>query len=913
MMEKIIKKFLRILFFRKGIFLISFLIFLIFIQSGVAYLNEASFSSNGNNIYILDGHGRHLSGTYVIVKNASGVVYEGSEVDLSTRLSTLQNGSYSIDVNYKGIHVAFASFTIPLTKPLYINCTVYDWTIIVRDISGSETISGANVTISATLSSEATAWDISGSDGHVFFSQMPSATYKVTVRYRNAIVYNKDIILSTIEQVDNINTALYDLNVKCLNLANSPVQGVTVILFNSTTGAEISRLNTGSDGFSYFKNYPSGTYKIAAYYKGEFVSLQNLTFQLNSDLQQTLSVNLLSLRIKVMNSKGNRIASGINIKCEAIRKGDLYDSIENSTGLLVFSALKRDNYTIRVLFGDNILSEFTHNLKNETYQSLSINAKIFDVTIKYDIEKFLNKTQLQNMNITLKSINVANFIKSKIMNSTGFADFANIPLGKYIVLSIYNGFIVGNQTISIDKDNFLAILEPFFSTIKIKVSNYHGEKLGDAIISLIESNSGKIISKAITNIEGEATFSNILAINYILEVFYKELKVGYKEIKTKIGENIESISCKVFNINIELLDSRGNEPIPNAIVKISGKTFALEGETDSNGKITLKNIPEGIFTISSSLYSIPILEKDIKISETNTKFTYNTNAYDFSIICVDQDNMPLDKGTVTIYINDKPFSLELNENGTALFKNFPPTRYNIRVTMYNIEVAFVPLVEVNYDGQTILVDTHVSSLRIKLFKADNSSLINAKISLKKAGKEIASLISDDKGEASIRLPQTQYDVLVEYQNVIVGEETIFLDHSLTLSIPCKVYLLKFVFMDLYDHPIQNVKLSIIRNNEILSIAESNIMGKASFYLAEGEYTLREEINNSTKIYELKVKENKDIKIIIIKENMTNYGIALASLLIPIVSLILGIIRRRSIKISFPGIIERRRRPVIPRI
>jgi len=910
-MKKAMRKLFKISFFRKEIFLFSFLIFLIFIPSGFAYLNEVSFSSGSITIYVRDGHGRFLSGANVTITNSTwrySVITSGT-----ITLSDLQDGVYSVSVYYKDIQVNATSFSIPSQTLFNIKCTVYDWTIIVRDISGSEVISGANVTISAISppSSAATAWDVSGSDGHVLFSEMPSATYKVTVKYRNAIVYDSNIPFSG--QVSNINASLYDLNVKCLNLANSPVQGVTVILFNPTTGVEISRLNTGSDGFSYFKNYPSGIYKIAAYYKGEFVSLQNLTLQLNSDIQQTLFVDLLSLRIKVMNSKGNKIASGINIKCEAIRKGNLYDSIENSTGLLVFSALKRDNYTIRVLFGGNILSEFTHNLKNETYQSLSINAKIFDLTITYNIEKFLNKTQLQNMNVTLKSIDVTNFIKSKIINSTGFADFVNIPLGKYIVLSIYNGFIVGNQTISIDKDNFLAILEPFFSTIKIKVNNYHGEKLEDAIVSLIESNSGKTISKAITNIEGEATFSNILTINYIIEVFYKELKVGYKEIKTKIGENIESISCKVFNINIELLDSRGNEPIPNAIVKISRKAFTLEGETDSNGKITLKNIPEGLFTIFSSLYSIPILEKDIKISETTTKFTYNTNAYDFSIICVDQDNMPLDKGTVTIYINDKPFSLELNENGEALFKNFPPTRYNIRVTMYNIEVAFVPLVEVNYDGQIILVDTHVSSLRIKLFKADNSSLINAKISFKKAGKEIASLISDDKGEASIRLPQTQYDVLVEYQNVIVGEETIFLDHSLTLSIPCKVYLLKFVFMDLYDHPIPNVKLSIIRNNEIVSIAESNIMGKVSFYLSEGDYTLREEINNSTKIYELKVKENKDIKIILIKENMTNYGIALASLLIPIVSLIIGIIRRRSIKISFPGIIERRRRPVIPRI
>ncbi|MEM3631027.1 MAG: carboxypeptidase-like regulatory domain-containing protein, partial [Nitrososphaerota archaeon] len=898
MMEKIMKKPLK-----KEIFLTSFLIFLIFIPSGFAYLNEVSFSSGNITINIYDAHGRLLSGANVTITNST---WKYSEITSGTIiLQDLQDGIYSVSVYYKDIQVNATSFSIPSQTLFNIKCTVYDWTIIVRDVSGSEIISGANVTISAIspLSSSATAWDVSGSDGHVLFSKMPSATYKVRVKYMGAIVYDSNIPFSG--QVSNINASLYDLNVKCLNLVNSPVQGITVILFNPTTGAEISRLNTGSNGFSYFKNYPSGTYKIAAYYKGEFVSLQNLTIQLNSDIQQTLSVDLLSLRIKVMNFKGNKIASGINITCEAIRKGNLYDSIENSTGLLVFTTLKRDNYTIRILFGNNLLSEFTHDLKNETYQSLSINAKIFDVTIKHDIEKFLNKTQLQNMNITLKSIDVPTFSKSKIMNSSGFADFVNIPLGKYIVLSIYNRFIVGNQTISIDKDNYLAILEPFFSKIKIKVNNYHGEKLEGAIVSLIEFNSGKTISKATTNIEGEAIFSNILTIDYILEVFYKESKVGYKEIKTKIGENIESISCKVFNINIELLDSRGNEPIPNAIVKISGKTFTLEGETSYNGRITLKNIPEGLFTISSSLYSIPILEKDIRISETTTTFTYNTNAYDFSIICVDQDNMPLDKGTVTIYIDDRSFSSELNEKGEVLFKNFPPTRYNIRVIMYNLEIAFVPLVELNYDGQTILVDTRVSSLRIKLFKADNSSLINAKISLKKAGKEIASLTSDEKGEASIRLPQTQYDVLVEYQNVIVGEETVFLDHSLTLSIPCKVYLLKFIFMDLYDHPIQNVKLSILRNNEIITIAESNIMGKASFYLSEGEYTLKEEINNSTKIYELKVKENKDIKILFIKENMTNYGIALAFLFVPIVLLILGIMRRRSIKISFHGFFERR--------
>ncbi|MEM1574375.1 MAG: carboxypeptidase-like regulatory domain-containing protein [Nitrososphaerota archaeon] len=906
MMEKIMKK-----SFKKEIFLISFSLFLIFIPSGFAYLNKVTFSSGSITINILDGHGRLLSGANVTITNST---WKYSEITSGTIiLQDLKNDIYSVSVYYKDIQVNSTSFSIPSQTLLNIKCTVYDWTIIVRDVSGSETISGANVTISAISpqSSSAIAWDISGSDGHVLFSKMPSATYKVRVKYMGTIVYDDNIPFSG--QVSNINASLYDLNVKCLNLVNSPVQGITVILFNPTTGAEISRLNTGSNGFSYFKNYPSGIYKIAAYYKGEFVSLQNLTIQLNNDIQQTLIVDLLSLRIKVMNNKGNKIASGINIKCEAIRKGNLYDSIENSTGLLVFTTLKRDNYTIRILFGSNILSEFTHNLKNETYQNLSINAKIFDISIKYDIEKFLNKTQLQNMNITLKSIDVLTFSKSKIINSSGFADFVNIPLGKYIVLSIYNGFIVGNQTISIDKDNYLAILEPFFSKIKIKVNNYHGEKLEGAIVSLIEFNSGKTISKATTNIEGEAIFSNILTIDYILEVFYKEIKVGYKEIKTKIGENIESISCKVFNINIELLDSRGNELIPNAIVKISGKTFTLEGETDSNGRVTLKNIPEGLFTISSSLYSIPILEKDIRISETTTTFTYNTNAYDFSIICVDQDNMPLDKGTVTIYINDRSFSSELNENGEVLFKNFPPARYNIRVTMYNLEVAFVPLVELNYDGQTILVDTHVSSLRIKLFKADNSSLINAKISLKKAGKEITSLTSDDKGEASIRLPQTQYNVLVEYQNVIVGEETVFLDHSLTLSIPCKVYLLKFIFMDLYDHPIQNVKLTILRNNEIITLAESNIMGKASFYLSEGEYTLKEEINNLTKIYELKVKENKDIKILFIKENMTNYSIALASLFIPIILLILGFIRRRSTKISFPGIIERRRRPVIPRI
>ncbi|MEM3561120.1 MAG: carboxypeptidase-like regulatory domain-containing protein, partial [Nitrososphaerota archaeon] len=780
MMEKIMKKPLK-----KEIFLTSFLIFLIFIPSGFAYLNEVSFSSGNITINIYDAHGRLLSGANVTITNST---WKYSEITSGTIiLQDLQDGIYSVSVYYKDIQVNATSFSIPSQTLFNIKCTVYDWTIIVRDVSGSEIISGANVTISAIspLSSSATAWDVSGSDGHVLFSKMPSATYKVRVKYMGAIVYDSNIPFSG--QVSNINASLYDLNVKCLNLVNSPVQGITVILFNPTTGAEISRLNTGSNGFSYFKNYPSGTYKIAAYYKGEFVSLQNLTIQLNSDIQQTLSVDLLSLRIKVMNFKGNKIASGINITCEAIRKGNLYDSIENSTGLLVFTTLKRDNYTIRILFGNNLLSEFTHDLKNETYQSLSINAKIFDVTIKHDIEKFLNKTQLQNMNITLKSIDVPTFSKSKIMNSSGFADFVNIPLGKYIVLSIYNRFIVGNQTISIDKDNYLAILEPFFSKIKIKVNNYHGEKLEGAIVSLIEFNSGKTISKATTNIEGEAIFSNILTIDYILEVFYKESKVGYKEIKTKIGENIESISCKVFNINIELLDSRGNEPIPNAIVKISGKTFTLEGETSYNGRITLKNIPEGLFTISSSLYSIPILEKDIRISETTTTFTYNTNAYDFSIICVDQDNMPLDKGTVTIYIDDRSFSSELNEKGEVLFKNFPPTRYNIRVIMYNLEIAFVPLVELNYDGQTILVDTRVSSLRIKLFKADNSSLINAKISLKKAGKEIASLTSDEKGEASIRLPQTQYDVLVEYQNVIVGEETVFLDHSLTLSIPCKVY------------------------------------------------------------------------------------------------------------------------------
>ncbi len=913
-MEKIIKKLFIMSFSKKEILLISFSIFIIlssFIPFSLALFNEISFSSGNITINIYDGHRRLLSGANVTITNSS---WRYSEITTGTiNLLDLADGIYSVSVYYKDIQVNSTSFNIPSQTSLNIICTVYDWTIIVRDFSGSEIISGANVTISAIspLSSSASGWSISGSDGHAFFSKMPSATYKVIVRYRNAKVYDGNIPFSG--QVSNVNATLYDLNVKCLNLVDSPVQGVTVILFDSTTGTEISRLNTGSNGFSYFKNYPSGFYKIAAYYKGEFVSLQNLTFQLNNDIQQTLFVDLLSLRINVMNNKGNKIASGINIKCEAIKEGEVYDSIENSTGLLVFTALKRDNYTIKVLFGNNLLSEFTHNLKNESYQSVSIKAKIFDVSIKCDIEKFLNKTQLQNMNITIKSIDVPAFSKSKIINSSGFADFTNIPLGKYVVTSIYSGFIVSNQSILIDKDNYLATIELFFSTIKIKVNNYHGEKLEDAIVSLIEYNSGKIISKAITNIEGEAIFSNVLSINYYFEVFYKGIKVGYKEIKTKIGENIESISCKVFNINIGLFDFKGKEPIQNAIVKILIDKFTIEGETDSNGKIFLKNVPEGSFKISSLLYSIPILDDNIKISETNTLFSYNTNAYDFSIICIDQDENPLEKGTVTIYIDDRPFSLELDKDGKVIFKNFPATRYNIKVTMYNLEVASLQLVELKYDEQTIIVNTRVSSLRIKLLKADNSNLENATIIIKRAGKEFARLISDNNGEALIRLPQSQYNVLIEFQNVTVGESTIILDHSLTLPISCKVYLLKFTFIDLYERPIQNVKLTILKNSKIIDIAESNILGKASFYISEGKYSLKEEINESIKIYELKINENKDIKMLYIKENNLNHSIAIASLFIPIISLIIGFIRRRSIKISFHGIFERRRRPVTPRI
>lgn len=917
-MEKNIKKLFEISFSKKEILLISFSIFIIltsFIPFSLALFNEISFSSGNITIYIRDDRGRLLSGAYVTITNSSSSpIYSGITSSGTISLTNLTDGSYSVSVYFKDILVNSTSFSIPQSTHFYIHCTVYDWTIIVKDALGSEIISGANVTISAInpSSSEASEWSISGSDGHAFFSQMPSATYKVVVKYRNAIVYDQNLLLSINGTI--INTTLYDLNVKCINLVNSPIQGITIILFNSTTGQEISRLNTGNDGFSYFKNYPSGTYKIAAYYKGEFVSLQNLTIQLNRDIQPVLSVDLLSLRINVMNNKGNNI-SGINIKCEAIKEGKLYDSIENSTGLLVFTALKRSNYTIKILFGNNLLSEFTHNLKNESYQSISIKAKIFDVSIKCDIEKLLNKTQLQNMNITIKSIDVPIFSKSKIINSTGFADFTNIPLGKYIVTSIYNGFIVSNQSISIDKDNYLAIIDLFLSTIKIKVSNYHGEKLEDATISLIEYNSGKIISKAITNIEGEATFSNILSINYYFEVFYKGIKVGYKEIKAKIGENIESISCKVFNINIGLLDFKGKEPIQNAIVKILIDKFTIEGETNSSGKIFLKNVPEGSFKISSLLYSIPILEDTIKISETNTLFSYNTITYDFSIICIDQDENPLEKGIVTIYIDDRPFSLELNKSkdGRVIFKNFPATRYNIRVTMYNLEVASLQLVELKYDEQTIIVNTRVSSLRIKLLKADNSNLANATIIIKRAGKEIEKLISDNNGEAMIRLPQSQYDILIDFQNVTVGEGRIILDHSLTLPITCRVYLLKFVFIDLYEKPIPNVKLTIIKDNKTIAITKTNIIGKTSFYLSEGEYVLREEIDNSIKIYDLKIKENKDIKILYIKENNVNYSIVIASLFIPIISLIIGFIRRRSIKISFHGIFERRRRPVTPRI
>ncbi|MDJ0270900.1 MAG: carboxypeptidase-like regulatory domain-containing protein, partial [Aigarchaeota archaeon] len=232
--------------------------------------------------------------------------------------------------------------------------------------------------------------------GQVRFSSIPSASYRLSVKYLGVEVLDQLIPLSIEEDVRNINTNVYYLSVEVRKADDTPLSSKVSFLYR---GKEIRVGETNENG-KLVVRLPKGEYSVQAYFKGTVVAAESIVLRSDAELLLNAAVYKVSIQFVDISEKP---IPGVSINL--VRDGDIVESaFTNQDGVAEFYIaggkyewmFTVDNHTFTSNFAveDNkefIIPYVVNNVNNQVMVFASV-AGVSAISV-FSLFKFSKPTQ----------------------------------------------------------------------------------------------------------------------------------------------------------------------------------------------------------------------------------------------------------------------------------------------------------------------------------------------------------------------------------------------------------------------------------------------------------------------------------------------------------------------------------------
>jgi len=864
-------------------------------------------------VLCVDGGNAPLPAVSVTVTLLGGTTSVTQVSNSSGRTTfALNSGNYTVTAHYKNSLVLPYIPVVSLGTSdvnLRLNCTVFDWVMTVYDFQGNETIAGAKVSIQSTATSDSS---ISDASGRAYFFNEPQGPYLYEVYYEGIrISFGSLPNLEHQNQQNSIKTDMLDLIVGCLDVSERPAVGVTLKVWNSTN-VLVGEKQTGLNGQAKFKNLPGPTqYRAEAFFQGK--SIGSLSwFTLNTDglLQTMKDLKLGRLTLTVKDYNGVNTMSNLNLKASAYLNGQLVVESSSLSGDMDLGSLVLGTYSINVTFGNVTVASFLHSLMKESQQR-TVNANFYDVTARVDASELLNSAQAQNLRMRLE---YGSFVAESSVGVSGDALFQNVPPATCRLTLLKGGIVVGSGLVAVSsQDQLLPSMKPTTYNLSLKVTNAELQPLFCSV-RLVEA-GGIPIATLESNQSGAAVFPRILGLTYDVAVICKGYIVARQDVQVS-QDTFLQIVAKVYRIAVRLTDFEASTPIQGATIEATAQDLVGTETrvTDSQGKAVFQDMPSADYLLTAKFMNVKVSAISVTLRGSENITFSSPGIYDMTVRCLDADGNQLNMGEVQVLLAGKEVGREnLDETGLAEFINLPNTTYQILAFLYKEQVGTAS-VALNSQGQVVQLETVASTLRIKLSAADNTTIVDANLTVLKDGRRIASKTpSPLDPRTSFMLPPGSYRILVYYQDRSVSDVIEAHRSSKDLEIPCTVYKCRVKAIDLRHEPIQGTEIYISKDTDTFLSIVTNSSGLAEFYLAGGQHTWRIVIGGRSSSRVVNTERNVQILLLNVQDQPSLAAAAAAGSAIPLLLLAASLYLRRRTKMGATGVREKRFRPRVPRV
>ncbi len=229
-----------------------------------------------------------------------------------------------------------------------------------------------------------------------------------------------------------------------------------------------------------------------------------------------------------------------------------------------------------------------------------------------------------------------------VTGSDGKATFQPPYIGMYTVKEINppSGYIIEElpQNIYINGIDDVTVTFKNYKDPSITITKHDyatGELLPNAEFSIVNKSTGEVIFEGLTDSNGEITLDGLDEEVYVItEMAPPENYIKVTDSREIIVEEGKSYTIKFDNklkpsLEITKIDGETGKPLPNTTFRVEREdgSFSSEYTTDSNGKILLEHIDEGVYTITEIIapngYVINSTPKTIDVKwQSNNTFVY---------------------------------------------------------------------------------------------------------------------------------------------------------------------------------------------------------------------------------------------------------------------------------------------------
>ncbi len=761
----------------------------------------------------------------------------------------------SITITYLTFSVYSATFNATGSSSVTFTVDVSDWKIVVYDSSGRNAVQNAVVRVSVnTLVREGKT----DNGGAVTFKNLPwTSGYEVRVIYAGKEVLKKEEVLDEGTRIVKVNAALYSLTVKVSDKNGKPVRGIEVNVWNGSKAYPVyASTISGSDGKASLKFLVPENYITLLTYKGDILS--NDTIRVIEDKIHTVSVPLQMVNVTVYNSKGNRIIKGesYELKGQLFRDGAPYSElVTTKDGILQLGHVYYPrSYNLVVSFVGVKVYEGICNV-NEQTGTFNINAKFYDIFVRFSDEGLFSKKLKDDVSVTL-TISEAFSITATAMQ--GLATINDVPPTTYDYEIHYGIYPVGKGKLSFSTDR--ETLDVKLKTYTLNLTFVNSENEGVPATVTIKSYDGKLLGDVTADDGGLAIIRGLIPIRYSLYVRHVGFNVAIVE-DLMIDNDIElTVKTNVHNLKLEVLDYDGVAPINGAEVTVKVGDVRLNGLTNSSGIVIIKNVPQTTCSLSINLYGVEIYSDSLIVTSSVIHTISGTRVYDVVVKVFDVDKMLLEEGTVSVLFGNNELKSGVTAEGIARIENIPASLLLIRYCLYGVaagEVSFM----LQYDEQIVELLSSVYTVTLSYKMADGKPMSSGYVKVYLKAEELMVLELDSAGKISKRLPKGDYTFVAYYQDTEVSKKDLSVYGRVNMLLDAEVYLTILKLKDIKGRPIEGAEVTLSKNGNVIAHGTTDPNGALSTYLAKGVYVFQLRIDEYALNSSYEANVNNEVVII----------------------------------------------------